>query len=101
MFLDETAARLLIALIIALILVLFGVIGLCYGIGCEFKDINRENKALRQYIAHNRNRKNKALRQYIAHNRSDGEQQHAEYRAEFERRMKQNTADPARHEKTL
>lgn len=86
MFLDETAARLLVTLIITMALVLFGVIGLCYGIGCEFKDINRENKALRQYIAHNR---------------SDGEQQHAEYRAEFERRMKQNTADPARHEKTL
>ncbi len=84
MFLDETAARLLIALIIALILVLFGVIGLCYGIGFEFRGIDRENKALRQYIARNR---------------SDGEQQHAEYRAEFERRMKQNTADPARHER--
>ncbi len=86
MFLDETAARLLVTLIIAMALVLFGVIGLCYGIGCEFKDINRENKALRQYIAHSK---------------SSGEQQHAEYRAEFERRMKQNTADPARHEKTL
>lgn len=86
MFLDETAARLLVTLIIAMALVLFGVIGLCYGIGCEFKDINRENKALRQYIAHSK---------------SSGEQQHAEYRAEFERRMKQNTADPASHEKTL
>ncbi len=84
MFLDETAARLLVTLIIAMALVLFGVIGLCYGIGCEFKDINRENKALRQYIAHSK---------------SSGEQQHAEYRAEFERRMKQNTADPARHER--
>lgn len=51
MLLDETAARLLVTLIIAMALVLFGVIGLCYGIGCEFKDINRENKALRQYIA--------------------------------------------------
>lgn len=84
MFLDETAARLLVTLIIAMALVLFGVIGLCYGIGCEFKDINRENKALRQYIAHSK---------------SSGEQQHAEYRAEFERRMKQNTANPARHER--
>lgn len=84
MFLDETAARLLVTLIIAMALVLFGVIGLCYGIGCEFKDINRENKALRQYIAHNR---------------PDGEQEHATYKAEFDRRMKQNTADPARHER--
>lgn len=85
MFLDETAAKLLVFLIIAIILVLFGVIGLCYGIGCEFKDLDRENKALCQYIAHRQ---------------ANGEEQHEEYRAEFERRMKQNTADPARHERS-
>lgn len=84
MFLDESAAKLLVVLIISIILALFGVIGLCYGIGCEFKDLNRENKALRQYIAHKQ---------------SDGKEQHEEYKAEFERRMKQNTADPARHER--
>ena len=86
MFLDENAARLLVILIIVLILMMFATVGLCYGSHLERKDVERENKALRQYIT--------SLRE-------TGEEQHAEYKAEFDWRLKQNTADPARHEKTM
>lgn len=84
MFLDENAARLLVILIIALILMMFAMIGFAYGLHLECKDSERENRALRQYITSTR---------------ETGEERHAEYKADFERRMKQNTADPARHER--
>ena len=84
MFLDESAARLLVILIIALILMMFAMVGFAYGLYLECKDSERENRALRQYITSTR---------------ETGEECHAEYKADFERRMKQNTADPARHER--
>ena len=84
MFLDENAARLLVILIIALILMMFAMVGFAYGLYLECKDSERENRALRQYITSTR---------------ETGEERHAEYKADFERRMKQNTADPARHER--
>lgn len=85
MFLDENAARLLVILIIALILVVFALVGFAYGLHLECKDAERENRALRRYIISTR---------------ETGEESHAEYKTEFERRMKQNTADPARHERS-
>lgn len=84
MFLDESAARLLVILIIALILMIFAMIGFAYGLHLECKDSERENRALRQYVTSTR---------------ETGEERHAEYKADFERRMKQNTADPVRHER--
>lgn len=84
MFLDESAARLLVILIIALILMMFAMVGFAYGLYLECKDSERENRALRQYITSTR---------------ETGEERHTEYKADFERRMKQNTADPARHER--
>ncbi|HBJ11121.1 MAG TPA: hypothetical protein DDY61_05445 [Ruminococcaceae bacterium] len=84
MFLDENAARLLVILIIALMLMMFAMVGFAYGLHLECKDLERENRALRQYITSAR---------------ETGEERHAEYKADFERRMKQNTADPARHER--
>lgn len=84
MFLDENAARLLVILIIALMLMMFAMVGFAYGLHLECKDLERNNRALRQYITSTR---------------ETGEERHAEYKADFERRMKQNTADPARHER--
>lgn len=85
MFLDENAARLLVILIIALMLMMFALVGFAYGLHLECKDAERENSALRRYIISMR---------------ETGEESHAEYKAEFERHMKQNTADPARHERS-
>lgn len=84
MLLDENGAKFLIMLTVALTLVIIAVAGYCLGLLLEWRDVNRENRALRQYIA-----RTKATNAEL----------HAEYRAEFERRMKQNTADPARHVK--
>ena len=54
-------------------------------------ETNKENKELRK--------QNRKLRRYIADTRITDENPHDKYRAVFERNMERNTPDPIRHEK--
>lgn len=84
MYLDETTTKLLVLLAVALIMIIFAELAFLY-------ETNKECKKLR--------RQNRKLRRYIADTRITDENPHEAYRAEFERNMKCNTPDPARHVK--
>lgn len=84
MYLDETTTKLLVFLAAALIATIFIELSFVF-------ETNKECKQLR--------RQNGKLRRAIAESAVTEEERHEVYRAEFERRMQQNTADPARHEK--
>ncbi len=85
MYLDETVTKLLVFLAAALIVMIF------IGIALVF-ETNEECKQLRK--------QNGKLSRAIADLMTADEDQHEAYRAEFERNMKRNTADPARHERS-
>lgn len=84
MYLDETTTKLLVFLAAALIAMIFIELSFVF-------ETNKECKQLR--------RQNGKLRRAIAESAVTEEDRHEAYRAEFERNMKRNTADPARHEK--
>lgn len=84
MYLDETTTKLLAFLTVALIVIIFAELAFLY-------ETNKECKQLR--------RQNGKLRRAIADSAVTEEDRHEVYRAEFERNMKRNTADPARHVK--
>ena len=84
MYLDETTTKLLVFLAAALIVMIFIELSFVF-------ETNKECKQLR--------RQNGKLRRAIADLTAAEEARHEAYRAEFERNMKRNTADPARHEK--
>lgn len=84
MYLDETTTKLLVFLAAALIVMIFIELSFVF-------ETNKECKQLR--------RQNGKLRRAIADSAVTEEDRHEAYRAEFERNMKRNTADPARHEK--
>ena len=84
MYLDETTTKLLVFLAAALIAMIFIELSFVF-------ETNKECKQLR--------RQNGKLRRAIADSAVTEEDRHEAYRAEFERNMKRNTADPARHEK--
>ena len=83
MYLDETTTKLLVFLAAALIAMIFIELSFVF-------ETNKECKQLR--------RQNGKLRRAIAESAVTEEDRHEAYRAEFERNMKRNTADPARHE---
>lgn len=84
MYLDETTTKLLVLLAVALIMIIFAELAFLYETNKECKELRRENRKLRRAIA------DSAVTE---------EDRHEAYRAEFERNMKRNTADPARHVK--
>lgn len=84
MYLDETTTKLLVFLAAALIVIIFAELAFLYETNKDCKELRRENRKLRRAIA------DSAVTE---------EDQHEAYRAEFERNMKRNTADPARHAK--
>lgn len=84
MYLDETTTKLLVFLAAALIAMIFIELSFVF-------ETNKECKQLR--------RQNGKLRRAIAESAVTEEDRHEAYRAEFERNMKRNTADPARHAK--
>ena len=71
MYLDETTTKLLVFLAAALIMIIFAEVAFLYETNKECKELRQENRKLL----------------------------HETYRAAFERNMKRNTADPARHVK--
>lgn len=84
MYLDETATKIFAFLIAALIVMVFSEFAFLY-------ETNKENKELRK--------QNRKLRRYIADTRTTDENPHDKYRAEFLRNMRRNTPDPIRHVK--
>lgn len=84
MYLDETTTKLLVLLAVALIMIIFAELAFLYETNKECKELRRQNGKLRRAIA------DSAVTE---------EDRHEAYRAEFERNMKRNTADPARHAK--
>ena len=84
MYLDETTTKLLVFLVAALIVMIFVGIALVFETNEECKELRRQNGKLCRAIADLMATK---------------EDRHEAYRAEFERNMKRNTADPARHAK--
>lgn len=84
MYLDETTTKLLVFLAAALIAMIFIELSFVF-------ETNKECKQLR--------RQNGKLRRAIADSAVTEEDRHEAYRAAFERNMKRNTADPARHVK--
>ena len=84
MYLDETATKIFAFLIAALIVMVFSEFAFLY-------ETNKENKELR--------RQSRKLRRYIADTRITDENPHDKYRAEFLRDMRRNTPDPIRHVK--
>lgn len=84
MYLDETTTKLLVFLAAALITMIFIELSFVF-------ETNKECKELR--------RQNGKLRRAIADLTAADEDRHEAYRAAFERNMKRNTADPARHVK--
>lgn len=85
MYLDETTTKLLVFLAAALIAMIFIELSFVF-------ETNKECKQLR--------RQNGKLRRAIAESAVTEEERHEAYRAAFERNMKCNTADPARHERS-
>lgn len=84
MYLDETTTKLLVFLAAALITMIFIELSFVFETNKECKELRRQNGKLRRAIAES------AVTE---------EDRHEAYRAEFERNMKRNTADPARHVK--
>ena len=84
MYLDETTTKLLVFLAAALITMIFIELSFVFETNKECKELRRQNGKLRRAIA------DSAVTE---------EDRHEAYRAAFERNMRRNTADPARHEK--
>lgn len=85
MYLDETTTKLLVFLAGALIAMIFIELSFVFETNKECKELRRQNGKLRRAIAES------AVTE---------EERHEAYRAAFERNMKRNTADPARHERS-
>lgn len=92
MFLDETTTKLLVFLAAALIVIVFLEFAFLYETNKECKELRQENRRLLQ-------RKSDIRRSIATANAVMEKNQHETYRAAFERNMKRNTADPARHVK--
>ena len=86
MYLDETVTKLLVLLAVALITIIFAQLAFVF-------ETNKENKQL--------HKQNRRLRRYIADTRITDENPQEQYRAEFLRNMRRNTPDPIRHEKEI
>lgn len=84
MYLDEITTKLIVLLAAVLTVALLAELAFLY-------ETNKENKELR--------RQNRKLRRYIADTRIADENPHDKYRAEFLRNMRRNTPDPIRHVK--
>ena len=92
MYLDETTTKLLVLLAVALIMIIFAELAFLYETNKECKELRRENRKLLQEKSEILHAVDEAITAARAARRET-------YRAAFERNMKRNTADPARHEK--
>lgn len=92
MYLDETTTKILVLLAVALITIIFAELAFLYETNKECKELRQENRSLLQ-------RKSEIRRSIATANAAIEKNRHETYRAEFERNMKRNTADPARHAK--
>lgn len=92
MYLDETTTKLLAFLIAALIVIVFLEFAFLYETNKECKELRQENCKLLQ-------EKNEILHAVDEAITAARAARRETYRAEFERNMKRNTADPARHVK--
>ena len=92
MYLDETTTKLLVFLAVALIMIIFAELAFLYETSKECKELRRENRKLLQ-------EKNEILYAVDEAITTARTARRETYRAAFERNMKRNTADPARHEK--
>ena len=90
MYLDETTTKLLVFLAAALIMIIFAELAFLYETNKECKELRRENCKLLQ-------EKNEILHAVDEAITAARAARRETYRAEFERNMKRNTADPARH----
>lgn len=84
MYLDEITTKLIVLLAAVLTVALLVELAFVF-------ETNKENKELRK--------QNRKLRRYIADTRITDENPHDKYRAEFLRDMRRNTPDPIRREK--
>lgn len=92
MYLDETTTKLLVFLAAALIMIIFAELAFLYETNKECKELRRENRKLLQG-------KSDIRRSITTVNAAIEKERHETYRAAFERNMKRNTTDPARHVK--
>lgn len=92
MYLDETTTKLLVLLAVALIMIIFAELAFLYETNKECKELRRENRKLLQ-------EKNEILHAVDEAITAARTARRETYRAAFERNMKRNTADPARHVK--
>ena len=92
MYLDETTTKLLAFLIAALIVIVFSEFAFVFETNKVCKELRRENRKLLQ----EKNEIFHAVDEAITTARAARRET---YRAAFERNMKRNTADPARHVK--
>lgn len=92
MYLDETTTKLLVFLAAALIVIVFLEFAFLYETSKECKELRQENLKLSH-------KKSDIRRSIATANAAIEKNRHETYRAEFERNMKRNTADPARHVK--
>ena len=92
MYLDETTTKLLVLLAVALIMIIFAELAFLYETNKECKELRRENRKLLQ-------EKNEILHAVDEAITAARAVRRETYRAVFERNMKRNTADPARHVK--
>ena len=92
MYLDETTTKLLVLLAVALIMIIFAELAFLYETNKECKELRQENRKLLQ-------EKNEILHAVDDAITTARATRCEAYRAAFERNMKRNTADPARHEK--
>ena len=92
MYLDETTTKLLVFLAVALIMIIFAELAFLYETNKECKELRRENRKLLQ-------EKNEILHAVDEAITAARAVRREAYRGAFERNMKRNTADPARHEK--
>ena len=92
MYLDETTTKLLVLLAVALIMIIFAELAFLYETSKECKELRQENRRLLQ-------RKSDIRRSIATASAAIEKNRHETYRAAFERDMKRNTADPARHVK--
>ena len=92
MYLDETTTKLLAFLIAVLVVIVFLEFAFLYETNKECKELRRENCKLLQ-------RKSEIHHSIATASAAIEKNRHETYRAAFERDMKRNTTDPARHVK--
>lgn len=92
MYLDETTTKLLVFLAAALIMIIFAELAFLYETNKECKELRRESRKLLQEKNEILHAADEAITAARAARRET-------YRTAFERNMKRNTADPARHVK--